>query len=233
MNAVLEEIQKTGIVAIVRLENYDQGGEIAEALCAGGISVFEFTLTGRRSHQAVTRVRHALGDQAHIGIGTVLNPQQAREAMDAEAEFIVTPTMRTDVIHLCRKQGVPIVCGALTPTEALTAHEAGADLIKIFPARTGGPTYIRDLLAPLPHLRLVPTGGITAQNAGAYLQAGAIAVGIGGNLVSQQVVAARDWTHITSVARECVRAVQGYIGEAHGGDSGSYVLVFRLMETKG
>ena len=81
-------------------------------------------------------------------------------------------------------------------------------MIKVFPARQLGPQYIRDVLAPLPHLRLVPTGGVNAQNASAYLQAGAVAVGIGGNLVAEQVVAVGDWTHITRQARECVTAIQ-------------------------
>jgi 2-dehydro-3-deoxyphosphogluconate aldolase/(4S)-4-hydroxy-2-oxoglutarate aldolase len=90
----------------------------------------------------------------------------------------------------------------------MQAYEAGADFIKLFPARQMGPQYVRDVLAPLPHLRLVPTGGVNAQNAAAYLQAGAIAVGIGGNLVSEQTVAAGDWDQITRLARECSDATR-------------------------
>ena len=102
-----------------------------------------------------------------------------------------------------------MICpGALTPTEILEADEAGAAMIKVFPARQVGPQYLRDLLAPLPHLRLVPTGGVTLQNASAYLQAGAVAVGVGGNLISEQAVAARDWAQITRQAQEYVQAIQ-------------------------
>jgi 2-dehydro-3-deoxyphosphogluconate aldolase/(4S)-4-hydroxy-2-oxoglutarate aldolase len=101
---------------------------------------------------------------------------------------------------------VPILCGALTPTEAFSAHQLGADMIKIFPARAFGPAYIKDLLAPLPMLKLVPTGGVSAENLRAFLDAGAVAVGIGGNLVAAQAVAAQDWERIRVAARACVAA---------------------------
>ncbi len=122
---------------------------------------------------------------------------------------MVTPALRPTVIATCRGRGTPILCGAFTPSEALEAHEAGADMVKIFPARLGGPQYIRDILAPLPFLKLVPTGGVGPENARAYLDAGAAAVGIGGNLVSAAAVAAGDWAKITAVARACVEAVGG------------------------
>ena len=189
MTTVLDAITAARIVAIVRLERYDRAVEIAHALLAGGISTIEFTLTGAGAHDAIGAARAALGDRAQIGVGTVLTTDAAAAAIDAGAQFVVTPALRLDAIGTCRARGVPILCGALTPTEALTAHEAGADMVKIFPARMGGPQYIRDLLAPLPFLKLAPTGGISAENARAYLDAGAVAVGIGGNLVSAAAVA--------------------------------------------
>jgi len=106
-------------------------------------------------------------------------------------------------------RGTPILCGALTPTEALTAHEAGADMVKLFPARFGGPQYLRDILAPLPFLRIVPTGGVSAENARAYIDAGAVAVGIGGSLITAQAVAQADWDRITAGARAVVEAIAG------------------------
>lgn len=208
MTTVVEEIQATRIVAIVRLEHYDQALEIARALLAGGISVIEFTLTGKGALQAIARAREACGESAKIGVGTVLDPRMTAEAIAAGAQFVVTPVMRVDVIEACRAAGVPIICGAFTPTEALTAHEAGAELIKIFPARLGGPQYIRDLLAPLPQLRLVPTGGVNVENAQAYREAGAVAVGIGGNLIPAQAVASGDWEQITAKARSYVEALK-------------------------
>jgi 2-dehydro-3-deoxyphosphogluconate aldolase/(4S)-4-hydroxy-2-oxoglutarate aldolase len=205
---ILEAISVSRIVAIVRLERYDRAVEVARALCEGGITAIEFTLTGAGALQAISACRDAFGASAQIGVGTVLSEHDANAAIDAGAQFVVTPALRPAVILVCTAREVPILCGALTPTEALTAHELGADMIKIFPARAFGPAYVKDLLAPLPMLRLVPTGVVSAENARAYLDAGAAAVGIGGNLVSAAAVGAQDWAQITAAARVCVDAVQ-------------------------
>jgi 2-dehydro-3-deoxyphosphogluconate aldolase/(4S)-4-hydroxy-2-oxoglutarate aldolase len=207
MSNVLDAILETRIVAIVRLEHYDRAIEIARALLAGGITAIEFTLTGAGAYDAIKATRVALGDSAQIGIGTVLNSEAAESSIAAGAQFVVTPTFSQAVIAACRSRGTPILCGALTPTEALAAHEAGADMVKLFPARLGGPQYLRDILAPLPFLRIVPTGGVSAENARAYLDAGAVAVGIGGGLIAAKDVEARNWERITAGARACVAAV--------------------------
>jgi 2-dehydro-3-deoxyphosphogluconate aldolase / (4S)-4-hydroxy-2-oxoglutarate aldolase len=204
---VIDDILKTRMIAILRLEQYDQIIEIAEALLAGGISILEITLTGRGANQAITSIRRTTGDRVRVGVGTVLHPQAVEEAVDAGAEFVVTPVLRTSIVEACQTLQVPIICGALTPTEALTAYEAGADLIKIFPARFGGPAYLRDILAPLPQLRLVPTGGVSVENVRAYIEAGAVAVAAGGNLVSSQAVADGDWVTISANARVYVEAL--------------------------
>ncbi len=209
MTQVIDRLLRTRIVAVVRLEQYDQALAVAEALLAGGISAIEFTLTGAGALEAIAGTRRAMGDSAQIGVGTVLTPEAASTAIEAGAQFVVTPAVRPLVVAACRAHGTPILCGALTPTEVLAAHEAGADMIKIFPARAVGPHYLRDLLAPLPGLRLVPTGGIDAGNARAYLDAGAVAVGIGGKLVAAEAVAGGDWGRITAQARACVEAVSG------------------------
>jgi 2-dehydro-3-deoxyphosphogluconate aldolase / (4S)-4-hydroxy-2-oxoglutarate aldolase len=208
MASVLDAIAASKIVAIVRLERYDRAVEVARALLAGGISAVEFTLTGAGANEAIRACRTALGEAAQIGVGTVLRPEDAHSAIDAGAQFVVTPALRPLVIDACRAHGVPILCGALTPSEALAAHEAGAEMVKIFPARAFGPAYIKDLLAPLPFLKLVPTGGVSAENARAYLDAGAAAVGIGGNLVAADAVARGDWERISATARACRAAVQ-------------------------
>ena len=205
----VDRIAHDKIVAIVRLANYDRAVEVARALLAGGVSVLEFTLTGRGAIEAVTAVRSALGAAVCVGVGTVLEPDQVVAAVAGGAEFVVTPVVRVPVIHACANLDVPCACGALTPTEILAAHEAGAGIVKVFPATVGGPRYIRDVLAPLPVHTLLPTGGITAENARDFLAAGAVAVGIGGNLISAKAVAAGDFDAITVEARACVSAVGG------------------------
>lgn len=208
MTTVLEAIRATRIVAIVRLERYDRAEEVARALLEGGITAIEYTLTGTGANEAISTARAALGAAAQIGAGTVLSAAAAEEVIAAGAQFVVTPVVVPEVIATCKAHNVPVLCGALTPTEAWTAHQAGADMIKIFPARLGGPQYLRDILAPLPQLQLIPTGGIDAANARTYLEAGAVAVGMGGNLVSKQAVARSDWAQISATARACVEAVQ-------------------------
>lgn len=206
MLSTLSLIEQTRVIAIVRLEEYDQALEIAQALVAGGIRVIEFTLTGMGVPAAIGSTRAALGDAALIGAGTVLTTRDVEEVTAAGAQFVVTPVLNTRVIEACHGQEVPIICGAFTPSEIQAAHEAGADLTKVFPVRAFGPQYIRDVLAPLPHVRLVPTGGVDGQNVRAYLKAGAVAVGIGGNLVSAHAVARRDWTSITRQAQIYIQA---------------------------
>jgi 2-dehydro-3-deoxyphosphogluconate aldolase/(4S)-4-hydroxy-2-oxoglutarate aldolase len=208
MSTVINAILETRIVAIVRLERYDRAVEITRALLAGGISVVEFTLTGAGAYDAITATRAALGDAAQIGVGTVLDVDMAEASINAGAQFVVTPTTSPAVIRACVARGTPILSGALTPTEALTAHDAGASMVKLFPARFGGPQYLRDILAPLPFLKIVPTGGVGAENARAYIDAGAVAVGIGGSLISAQAVAQSDWGRITAGARAIVEAIR-------------------------
>lgn len=206
--SIIEKILEHKIVAIVRLDNYDQAIAVARALVAGGITVLEFTLTGRGAIEAVTMVRKNLGDAVTVGVGSVLKPDEATAAIDAGAQFVVTPALRKQVIAACVNRQTPIMCGGFTPTELLDAYEAGSELVKFFPAQQGGPRYLKDILAPLPFLKIVPTGGVSAENASEYLAAGAVALGIGGNLVSKKAVAAGKFEDITSAARSIVAAVR-------------------------
>lgn len=204
----LDRVLTEKIIAIVRLEAYSRAVEVAQALVAGGVSVLEFTLTGRGALEAITAARRALGAAACVGVGSVITPEQAEAAIEAGAEFVVTPALRPAVIACCGQRHILTVSGAFTPTELLAAHEAGAALVKVFPAQLGGPRYLKDVLAPLPFLKLVPTGGVGPENARDYLAAGAAAVGIGGNLIAKAAVEAGAFDQITAAAQACVAAVQ-------------------------
>ena len=207
-NSVIQQILAQKIVAVVRLDDFSRAVEVAQALVTGGIGVLEFTLTGRGALQAITDTRKALGDTAFVGVGTVLKSEDAEAAIDAGAQFAVTPALRRQVIATCVRRQTLVLCGGLTPTELLEAYEAGAELIKVFPAQVGGAKFIKDVLAPMPFLKLVPTGGVGPENAREYLTAGAVAVGIGGNLVSNKLVAAGRFAQITATAQACVLAIQ-------------------------
>lgn len=205
LTSLLEE----KIVAIVRLDSGEQLVHAAEALIAGGISVIEFTFSTPGALDMVKEASAHFGDEVLLGAGTVLDPETARAAILAGAQFIVTPSVNLATIALCKRYGKPIVAGAMTPTEIMTVWEAGADLVKVFPASAiGGPDYIKAVLAPLPQLRLVPTGGVSADNAAQFLKAGAVAVAVGGNLVDKKAVARGDWAAITAEAQRLVAAVR-------------------------
>lgn len=205
--SAIEQILTKKIVAVVRLEDYTRAVDVARALAAGGITVLEFTLTGQGAIKAVSATRKVLGDAVCVGVGTVLEAKDAEAAIDAGAEFAVTPAVRRQVIEACVRRQTLVLGGGFTPTELLDAYEAGAELVKVFPAHVGGPKFIKDVLAPLPFLKLVPTGGVSPENARDFLAAGAVAVGIGGNLVSDKLVKAEAFDQITVTARACVDAV--------------------------
>lgn len=200
-------VETGGVVAVVRLDDYARAVEMTEALVAGGVTAVEFTFTNPRATDAISTVRAAIGDRAAIGAGSVLDPETARIAILAGAQYIVTPTFKASTVEACTRYGIPSVIGAFTPTEMLTAWEAGATWVKVFPASLGGPKYFKDVLGPLPQLRLIPTGGVTLENAGEFIRAGASAVALGGNLVDAKTVAAGDWKTLTDRARGLVEAV--------------------------
>jgi 2-dehydro-3-deoxyphosphogluconate aldolase/(4S)-4-hydroxy-2-oxoglutarate aldolase len=140
----------------------------------------------------------------------VLDAETARAAILAGAEFIVSPTVNTHVIEVCRRYSKLAMPGALTPTEVLAAWQAGADIVKIFPSELTGPRYIKLLHAPLPQVRLMPTGGVNLQTAIDYLDAGACALGVGGALVDPKAVAAGNLKQIEALAGEFSRLVRSY-----------------------
>ena len=205
--SAIQKILSQKIIAVVRLEDYNRAVNVARALAAGGITVLEFTLTGQGAFEAVSATRKALGDAVCVGVGTVLRMEDAEAAINAGAEFLVTPALRRQVIAASVRRQTLILCGGLSPTELLEAYEAGSELVKLFPAQLAGPRYIKDVLAPMPFLKLVPTGGVSPENARDYLNAGAVAVGIGGNLVSNKLVKAEAFDQITRTARACADAV--------------------------
>lgn len=195
-----------GIIAVVRARSAEQVPPLSEALLAGGVNAIEITMTTPNAIEAIRQAVRAYGKQAVIGVGTVLDKATCEAAIEAGAEFVVTPVLRTEFVKIAHAANRPVMLGAYTPTEAQTAYEAGADFIKIFPADTLGPGYIKALRAPLPHLRIVPTGGVDVHNVADFLKAGCVALGVGGSLVSSKILETSDWTALTKKAREFVEA---------------------------
>jgi 2-dehydro-3-deoxyphosphogluconate aldolase/(4S)-4-hydroxy-2-oxoglutarate aldolase len=206
--ADLRRVLDCGVVAVVRCPDAGPLVEVCRALADGGVTVAEITLTVPGALDVVRQVRRELGDRILLGAGTVLDPETARAALLAGAEFVVAPTLNLDVVRLCRRYDKLVMPGAFTPTEILTAWEAGADVVKVFPAEVAGPAFFKALRGPLPQVRLMPTGGVDLRTAGEFLRAGACCLGVGGSLVEPRAVAARDFGRIRELARQYAAAVR-------------------------
>lgn len=204
----LRRVLDCGIVAVVRAPDSRQLVEVCEALAEGGVTVIEITMTVPDALDVINHVRQTMGDRVLLGAGTVLDPETARAALLAGAEYLVAPTVNLDVIRLCRRYDKLVMPGAFTPTEILSAWEAGADIVKVFPADVVGPAYFKALRGPLPQVRLMPTGGVDLTTAADFLKAGACCLGVGGQLVEPKAIAARDFDRIRSLARQYVAIVQ-------------------------
>jgi 2-dehydro-3-deoxyphosphogluconate aldolase/(4S)-4-hydroxy-2-oxoglutarate aldolase len=203
----LTRVFNSGIVAVVRAPSGEKLVEVARALLSGGVEAIEIAFTVPGAHRVLEQVADRLGDEILLGAGTVLDPETARTALLAGAEFIVAPTVNLDVIRLCHRYDKAVMPGALTPTEVLSAWEAGADVVKVFPSDLTGPRYLKALHGPLPQVRLMPTGGVNLETAADFLRAGAFALGVGGALVEGKAVLAGDMERIESVARQFVQIV--------------------------
>ncbi len=200
-------LTQTGVIAVVRVERTEQVLPVCEALLAGGVIALEITLTIPNALSAIREASRHFGSSAVVGAGTVLNAQDCRAAIEAGAEFIVSPISKTEIVQAAHAANRPVMLGAYTPTEAQLAHEAGTDFVKIFPADGLGPGYIKALRAPLPHLRLVPTGIAKAEDVPAFIKAGCVAVGLGSLLVSPPLVRDANWPELTRLAKKFVQAV--------------------------
>lgn len=204
----LRQLVDTGIVAVIRTQDSDELVSICEALVEGGIVGVEITMTSPGATEAIYKASKVLQGKAIIGAGSVLDPETARIAMLAGADFIVSPILNKEVIATCKRYGKIVIPGAFTPTEILAAWEAGADVVKVFPATKLGPSFFKDVRGPLPQVKLTPTGGVDIHNLGDFLKAGAVFVGVGSALVNKGIVAAKDWAGLTGLAADYIKAAQ-------------------------
>jgi 2-dehydro-3-deoxyphosphogluconate aldolase/(4S)-4-hydroxy-2-oxoglutarate aldolase len=204
----LQRVLDCGLVAVVRSPDSRQLVDVARALADGGIPVVEITMSVPNALDVLREVRQALGERLLLGAGTILDPETARAALLAGAEYLVSPTLNLDVIRLCQRYDKLVMPGAFTPTEILTAWEAGADIVKVFPADVVGPAFFKALRGPLPQIRLMPTGGVDLTTAADFLKAGACCLGVGSQLVEPKAVSERNFDRIRDLARQYVAIVK-------------------------
>jgi 2-dehydro-3-deoxyphosphogluconate aldolase/(4S)-4-hydroxy-2-oxoglutarate aldolase len=211
-NKICERLERPGIIAVVRAKSASQVLPLTEALVRGGIIAIEITMTTPNALAAIRAAAREFGSQALIGVGTVLDAETTRAAIDAGAQFVVSPITKPEIAAAAHQQERPCMLGAYSPTEAQLAHESGADYVKLFPAENLGPAYIKALRAPLPHLKIVPTGGVDLTNIAAFFQAGCAAVGVGSSLLSPKLLEAQNWPELTNLARQFAAAGQARAG---------------------
>lgn len=207
-DAVRARIEEIGIIPAIRSSSAEDALFAAEAIISAGVPIVEVTMT---VPGAVNVIRELL--KAHprmiVGAGTVLDVVSAQRSLDAGASFITSTALDLEVVDFTRKKGVVVFPGVLTPTEVITAWKSGADFVKIFPcAQVGGPAYIKALKGPFPELRLIAAGGVTQNSAPDFIRAGAVALGIGQNLIQPQAIQNRERDWIRELARRFVRMVQ-------------------------
>lgn len=202
---------------MVRITDATRGVAVAEALAAGGIRAIEITMTVPDALSLLAALSGALGPDIALGVGSVLDLDTARRAIDAGARYVVSPVSNPALLEAAGRLEVPVMPGAFTPTEIERAHAAGAEVVKLFPADVLGPSFLKSILAPMPFLKVLPTGGIDASNAAAWIRAGACAVGVGGALVDRTAIAEGRFDLLTERARDLVRIVR----TAREGQSGT------------
>jgi len=192
--------------AILRTHNDQLAREAMKAAVAGGFRIVEFTLSIPNVFALINEF--STDETLIVGAGTVLSVEDARSAVDAGAQFLVSPVVDEAVVEQARALSVAVMPGCATPTEMLRAHRAGAQLQKLFPQQGAGPAWVKQTLGPLPFLRIVPTAGVTLENAAAYLHAGAAAVGFVNSLFDPADIQQEDWSAITTRAQQMRHVVE-------------------------
>lgn len=204
---IVNRLCDKGIIAVVRAKSSDQLLDVASALCEGGVDCIEITMTTPNALETISKCRKEMGDKALIGVGSVLNAKMVEDAIQAGAQYVLSPAFKPELVQASHAHDLPCIPGAFTPSEVLQATDAGADLVKVFPGGQFGPKYFKDLLAPMPHLKLTPTGGVNLDTAADWIANGAKTLGVGSALVTKKALADGDFGEIERLARKYVQIV--------------------------
>jgi 2-dehydro-3-deoxyphosphogluconate aldolase/(4S)-4-hydroxy-2-oxoglutarate aldolase len=204
---ILQKISDCGLVAVVRAETGEQAIKIAEACAKAGVAGIEITFTVPGAAEVIRDcAKNFNNGEIIIGAGTVMDPETARAAILAGAQYIVSPYLSVETVKLCNRYRVPVMPGAMTIKEVVEAMEAGADVVKIFPGEVFGPAIIKAVRGPIPYAKMMPTGGVGLNNVHEWITAGAIAVGVGSNLTGGAKKG--DYASITRIATEFIAKIK-------------------------
>ena len=202
---LLEQLLATKIIAIIRLSESEPIFELANALHRGGIKAIEVTMGTPNALEEINKLSQIEG--VIPGVGSVIDAKTAQAAIEAGAQFVVTP-VKPKVIQMAHQYDKPILSGAMTPSEILQAYEWGADVVKLFPAANFGLSYFKAVIAPMPHIPIMPTGGVTFENAAEWLANGAVCLGVGSTLVNKKLIEEKDFKGITAIAKALTEAIK-------------------------
>ena len=205
---VVKAIEETGIIAIVRGVRIDQILPIASALYEGGIRVIEVTCNTKGYLTIIETLSSQMEKQMFVGAGTVLNPIMAQMVLDAGAKFVLAPDFNPDVIAMVHEKQKLVIPGVTTPTEIIQAHRLGVDIVKLFPAGALGSRYLKEILGPLTDTAIIPVGGINLENSKDFAEAGAYAVGVGGELVDKKAINEEKYDVLTQNAKRFIATFQ-------------------------
>lgn len=205
---VRQRILEIGIIPVVRASSPREAHLAAEAVRKGGIPIVEITMTVPGAVDVIRELAKSAGNDVLIGAGTVLNPTDAQRCLDVGAQFLVSPGFNEPTVALAVRENILMMAGALTPTEIMAAWSAGSDFVKVFPCgQVGGAKYIKALKAPLPQVPLVPTGGVNLATATEFIEAGAAALGVGGELCQAEALKCGNSELIAENARKFLEIV--------------------------
>ncbi|MFQ5648407.1 MAG: bifunctional 4-hydroxy-2-oxoglutarate aldolase/2-dehydro-3-deoxy-phosphogluconate aldolase [bacterium] len=198
---MVQTLIEGGAIAVIRMSDSSKLRKVAQAIHKGGISAIEITMTTPNALMVIEEIARSMGDTIQVGVGSVLDAETARRAIEAGAQYVVSPVFKPEIIKTAHSYDIPAMPGAFTPTEILAAHESGADIVKVFPADVVGMAFFKAVKAPMPHLKLMPTGGVSLTNAGEWIKAGACAVGVGSALLDKKAIAEERFEVLTENAR--------------------------------
>lgn len=209
---ILTRIKQSGLVAVVRAESQEQAAKITEACIEGGVAAIEITFTVPGAADVIKSLaqKYSASGKIIIGAGTVLDPETARTAILAGAQYVVSPYLNVDLVKLCNRYQVACMPGAMTIKEVVECMEAGADIVKIFPGEVFGPKIIKAIRGPIPYAPMMPTGGVSLENVEEWIKAGAVAVGVGGSLIAGAKKG--DYASITATAKQFIEKIQAARG---------------------
>jgi 2-dehydro-3-deoxyphosphogluconate aldolase/(4S)-4-hydroxy-2-oxoglutarate aldolase len=205
---ICARIEEIGIIPAVRLSSAEDALFAAEAVCSSGIPIVEVTMTVPGAVKIIQDLTTKTPDVI-AGAGSVPDIETARRCLDAGARFLTTTGLDLEIVAYAVKKNVTVFPGALTPTEVMAAWKAGADFVKIFPCSAlGGPAYIRALRPPFPQVRFIAAGGVNQATVADYIAAGAVAVGIGSDLIHQDAIRRRERDWIRELSRRYMGIVK-------------------------